>query len=418
MMEERTRLANLLTEAAELEHSVVCQYLFLAFSMKRDQKEGGVTWQQLELMRKWETDLLAIARQEMEHLGIVANLLTAIGEAPHFARPNFPVPSDYFPVDDPPSLEPFGLAPLRRLIRFEQPAHPLPQNASLFAATFPDDAAKPPKTTVGELYGAIKKRFQDLNAVDPKSLFIGPPSAQRTTTDVIPVPVRGVPLKPGAAQYDVKLEPVTDLASAVKVIQQIIEEGEGIQNDTDTSHYRRLLVMAANLKKELASDLSFAPARPVLKNPTAQRIKNPATRVVFELFENAYETAILMLLRYFGQTDTAAPDVHNLQQAVFFPMMTTVLRPLGEILTQLPADTNGSADRAGPSFKFVRRIAFLPHRDAAQQLVIMRLRAMAEELKDAQQSTAYPVPIRNRLSLIYENMERIHLNFDRQMAPS
>ena len=417
MMEKRTRLANLLTEAAELEHCVVCQYLFLAFSMKRHLDEGGVTWQQLELMRGWEADLLVIARQEMEHLGIVANLLTAIGEAPHFARPNFPIPSEYFPVDDAPSLEPFGLSPLRRLIRFERPANPLPQHAALLAATFPADRAMPLKT-VGELYGMIKKLFEELNALDPKALFIGPPSAQRTTTDILPIPVRGVPLKPGGAQYDVKLDAVTDLPSAIRVIDQIVREGEGLPNDIDTSHYGRLLAMAAKLKEERERDRSFAPARPVMKNPAAERINDPATRVVFEIFETAYETAILLLLRYFGQTNEAAPDVRNIQQAVFFPMMTSVLRPLGEILTQLPAEAHGSVNRAGPAFKFARRIAFLPHRDAAQQLAIMRLRAMAVALNSARQSNAYSDSIRNRLSLVYENVERMQLNFDKQMAPS
>jgi hypothetical protein len=414
MMEERARLAKLLTDAAELEHSVVCQYLFLAFSMKRHPDEGGVTWQQLELMRGWEADLLTIARQEMEHLGIVSNLLTAIGEAPHFARPNFPVPSDYFPVDDPPSLEPFGLAPLRRLTRFERPAHPLSAHSAMLAATFPGDRAKP-QQTVAVLYGAIKDLFQTLNA-DPKSLFIGPPSAQRTTIQIIPVAVRGVVLAPKTV-YDITIEPVTDLPSAVKVIDQIIAEGEGIQADRETSHYGRLLRMAVELKGELDHNRSFAPARPVMRNPTAARITNPATRIVFDLFEQAYETVILLLFRYFNQTDQSAPEVLGLQQAAFFPMMTGVLRPLGETLTQLPASTGRSSVGAGPSFAFARRLAFLPHREAAWRVIQMRLGAMAAILKEAQKSKAYPAAIRNRLSLVYENMERIGLNFDKQMSP-
>ena len=39
-MDLRDRLAELLVAAAELEHGVVCQYLFAAFSMKRHPEEG------------------------------------------------------------------------------------------------------------------------------------------------------------------------------------------------------------------------------------------------------------------------------------------------------------------------------------------------------------------------------------------
>jgi hypothetical protein len=230
-LRKRKQLANLLVDAAELEHSVLCQYLFVAFSMKRHYNEGGVSWDQLELMRRWESSLLLIARQEMEHFALVSNLLTAIGEAPHFARPNFPIRSNYFPVYDPPSLEPFGLGPLRRLIRLEQPANNItPQHSMELAQIFPHTDASPdslPKRTVGQLYEEIEDLFKEL-ARESDCLFIGPPFAQRTTPQVIPVPLRGISLPPNAKLYDVDIRPVTDLPSALKVIDQIISEGEGI----------------------------------------------------------------------------------------------------------------------------------------------------------------------------------------------
>ena len=49
---QRQRLASLLTEAAELEHALLCQYLYAFLSLKRSIDEG-VNWQQLELMRRW-----------------------------------------------------------------------------------------------------------------------------------------------------------------------------------------------------------------------------------------------------------------------------------------------------------------------------------------------------------------------------
>jgi hypothetical protein len=401
---DRVRLANLLTDAAEIEHCAACQYLFLAFSMKRHPNEGGVNWRQLELMRQWEANITLIARQEMEHLGLVCNLLTAIGEAPHFARPNFPIQSDYFPVPDPPSLEPFGLRPLRRLIRFEKPAKLSAKHRRMLRASFSLGKMRP-KKSVGQLYEEIKALFQKLNAIDPDTLFIGPASAQQTTIKILPIPGRGVP-KP--RQYDVEMDVVTDLVSALKVIDQIITEGEGSPQDRTGSHFDRLLNIAAALKAELRAHPLFRPARRVMENPKAVHTTNPATRAVFDVFENAYETIILLLLRYFAQTDESPSDILALQQATFFPMMTTVIRPLGEVLTQLPANAKW---RAGPGFGFARRLAFLPHRSAAWQLIDMRLEAVADDLKGALQSQTYPPQIRERLSLVYQNASRIASDF-------
>jgi hypothetical protein len=412
-MQLRDRLGDLLAEAAEVEHTVVCQYLFVALSMKRHPDESGVSWAQLELMRRWEADLLLIARQEMEHLGLVANLLTAIGEAPHFTRPDFPIPSDYYPVYDPPSLEPFGAGALQRLIRLEKPATPSADHLATIAATGLDLDA-PTKASVGELYAEIRTLFQQLDGPD---LFIGPPSAQRDTLEIIPVPLRGISLPPNAAIYDVQFSPVIDLASAVAVIDQIVEEGEGSPASRATSHFGRLLEIAAELKATAERDPGFRPARPVLKDPTRARITNPDALAVFDLFEEAYETTILLLHRYFGQTDESAPELAGLQQAVFFPMMTTILRPLGEILTWLPAGSDPGV-RAGPSFTFGRRLAFLPHREAAWALIGQHLDSMADTAGQLALEGSYPATLRDRLAFAAQNLARIAYNFHVAMQPT
>ena len=409
-MAKRDRLGELLATAAELEHSVVCQYLYVAFSMKRHPDEGGVSWAQLELMRRWEADILLIARQEMEHLGLVANLLTAIGEAPHFLRPDFPVPSDYFPTYDPPSLEGFGPAALQRLVRLERPSQLIPPHAEL-AVRHAIDVDGPVKETVGALYEEVAALFAELDGPD---LFIGPPSAQRSSLEIIPVPLRGIALPPEATLYDVSFTPVTDLASAQAVITQITEEGEGLPQDRQTSHFGRLLEIIAELKTAMAADPAFAPARPVVKNPTREQTTNPVALAVFDLFGDAYDAVILLLMRYFGQTDESAPEVAGLQQAVFFPMMTAVVRPLGEVLTQLPAGTD-VAVRAGPSFAFGRRLAFLPHREAAWALIGQHLAAMAATADAIAKGGGYTAPLTARLAFVAENLARISYNFKESM---
>jgi hypothetical protein len=67
----------------------MCQYLFAAYSLKRSVSEG-LSEVQLEQTRGWGALMTLVARQEMEHMGLVLNLLTAIGGTPYFQRPNFP----------------------------------------------------------------------------------------------------------------------------------------------------------------------------------------------------------------------------------------------------------------------------------------------------------------------------------------
>jgi Ferritin-like len=116
----RRALVDALREAAELEHAVCCMYLFAAFSLKRNVSEG-VSLQQLRCIQDWCGDLLLIARQEMEHLGLVGNLLAAIGEPPHFARPNFPLKKHSYGDLGALTLDRFSMQTVERLLGFEQP---------------------------------------------------------------------------------------------------------------------------------------------------------------------------------------------------------------------------------------------------------------------------------------------------------
>ena len=124
MIDTRLELIDALYEAAELEHGLLLQYLFAALSLKKRLDEG-ITGSQQELIRKWEGQILLVAREEMAHLGTVCNLLSAIGAAPRFSRPNFPQPAkDYYPFNF--TLTRFSDEALYRFIRAELPKGELP----------------------------------------------------------------------------------------------------------------------------------------------------------------------------------------------------------------------------------------------------------------------------------------------------
>src|SRR5262245_49869211 len=118
----REELIYLLSRASELEHSLACIYLFAGFSLKNDVSEGGLTPAQAEMVRGWKRRLSSVAVEEMLHLAQVTNMLTAIGGAPHFRRPNLPMPANAFlPFGIRLSLEPFSLEAIERFVCYETP---------------------------------------------------------------------------------------------------------------------------------------------------------------------------------------------------------------------------------------------------------------------------------------------------------
>ena len=116
----RSDLIQALCDAAQLEHALCCAYLFAAFSIKRRPDEGVPPYRLADL-RDWESVLLLIARQEMEHLGIVCNLLTAIGGMPYLQNPRFPVAADRYGELPALPLQRFSKTTVQRLLAFETP---------------------------------------------------------------------------------------------------------------------------------------------------------------------------------------------------------------------------------------------------------------------------------------------------------
>src|SRR5271165_1107269 len=86
--QNREQLAYLLTEAAEIEHGLLCCYLFAAYSLKRP-SDGGMTATEAQVVARWRSVNVRVAIDEMLHLALVNNLLAAVGSAPHLQRPNF-----------------------------------------------------------------------------------------------------------------------------------------------------------------------------------------------------------------------------------------------------------------------------------------------------------------------------------------
>lgn len=107
-------LVRLLSEAAEIEHDLMIQYLYAAFSLKPDYEALIGT------AAPNAASFLGVAIQEMQHLAIVNRLLVALGAAPVLKRRDFPYEVDIYPF--PFELEPLTANSLAKYVYCEAPA--------------------------------------------------------------------------------------------------------------------------------------------------------------------------------------------------------------------------------------------------------------------------------------------------------
>src|SRR5579863_4465047 len=120
VIEHREPLIYMLCAAAELEHALMCEYLFAAFTLKRSVDEG-LTQDQLDAVDRWRSAILMVAGEEMLHLAINSNLITSLGASPHLSRPNLPQPARHYPPGVRLTLLPFGEQALRHFLYLERP---------------------------------------------------------------------------------------------------------------------------------------------------------------------------------------------------------------------------------------------------------------------------------------------------------
>src|SRR6059036_3333642 len=143
----------------------MCEYLFAHFTLKRTEQEG-LSAGQLAKVAAWEKVIVDVTKQEMLHLALATNLLTAIGAAPHLHRPNFPILSRWYPPGVQVALVPFGERALRHFIYLERPEGMALDDAAGFAAAQHAQpltaagaglvAVPEPWQTVGHLYRGIE----------------------------------------------------------------------------------------------------------------------------------------------------------------------------------------------------------------------------------------------------------------------
>jgi hypothetical protein len=363
VIENRKELTYLLSEAAELEHGLMCEYLYAAFSLKSE-AGPGVSESQLEAVERWRRVILDVAAQEMLHWALVNNILTAVGSAPYVSRPHLPHQAKGYPAGVQVALVPFGERALRHFLFLERPEGMELADAEGFDPSGPPLPIMSERdlvpwgqefSTVGHLYRSIEAgltRLAEKHGED--GLFIGPPASQ-------------------AAALWPELLAIVDLATAGRAIELIVEQGEGARGDLKEAHYGRFLTVLEEYQALREADPTFDPAHPVTAAGVRPveglepdvRITDPATAAVSDLFNVVYDLILQMIVRYFAAAEETEDQRGALAYA-FVVLMVVVIKPLGLLLATLPVGPEYPGATAGANFQLAYRGNFLlPHRRVA-----------------------------------------------------
>ena len=375
---QREVLLHALYEAAELEHNLMCTYLYAAASLKDGEREG-LGAGEAAAVRRWRLALLGVAIEEMGHLAAVWNITSGLGGSPRFGRSNFPLDPGLLPASVVVKLAPFNADTLQHFVFLERPSGSTEQDGEGFAYERSyvrggtSGARLTPMgvnyDTVGDFYEALGEGLRALVAhCGEANAFDGDRALQLSPEEVN---------LPGARH-------VVCLKTALAAFAAIVEQGEGAPRDSVGSHYQKFLGMRAELRALREANPAFSPAFPAATNPVLRRPPRPEGRVWLENpdavatvdLANASYGLMLRLLAYaYGVRGPGAEKSLTVDLAI--GLMQAVM-PLAERAARLPAGPSNPQCNAGMSFITLRDSAALPPGPAARRLFVERFAQLHE----------------------------------------
>jgi len=378
----REQLFHDLYEAAELEHNLMCTYLYAAFSLKGG-VEDGLSDEEAAAVVRWRRTIFDVAKDEMGHLTAVWNIASALGAAPPFGRDNFPLSPGRLPAGIVVKLAPFCAEVLQHFIFLERPtgsAEPDGKGfepelqfrrgvAAMRITPMPRDY-----DTVGEFYFCLETNLQAfVDRLGESSAFCGDPLLQLSRNEV---DLQGA-------------EPVICVKTALAALKSIVEQGEGAPKDSTGSHFQRFVGIRDEHAKLKAKNPKFEPAFPAAWNPLLRRPVRPEGRMWIEN-EDAAETVDLanacyaLMIRFLAYS-YALPSGHP-DKALAVDLGTGLMRVMtkyAERAVRLPIGPSNPGWNAGMSFSALRDASALSPGPSARLFFVERFReilAAAEAL--------------------------------------
>lgn len=387
----RDYLLMLLRIDAGIEHGLMVQYLYAAYSL------GGaqVPPEHRQRVRQWQQSILSIAKEEMGHLLTVQNVICCLGGTTCLEREDYPWDSPFYPF--PFELEPLSLDTLAKYVYTEAPV-----NWGKGRQNSPPDAAEraeiearlqrrpvPPRPDVKPvpaLFAVILEILRNPELI-PDDAFNpdtfsqqaswaawarnhGAPSGQAAGDGMDPA--SGAPARTCPTTADVIVVQVGSRDDVIDALLQVAHQGEAPESAHETSHFKRFLEIYREFGQYFPdSKGGLKPTRPLPVNPTtfAYRrpvsgdsagrntlISHPVSAKWASLFDLRYRLLLTGLAHSYRIARLAPnPSGPGTYQALvhhtFMEMYN--LKALADILVHQPLNKGGSAAKApaGPPFQ-------------------------------------------------------------------
>lgn len=396
----REQLLHCLYEAAELEHNLMCTYLYAAFSLRSGEAEG-LSAEEALAVASWRRVILRVAIEEMAHLTAVWNITAAIGGSPRFGRGNFPLDPGNLPAGLVVKLAPFSEAVLQHFVYLERPAQSSEAEGDGFAAEWQfvrgiDAKRLTPMPmdydTVGTFYACLGAALRDFALeLGETAAFCGDPALQ---------------LSPQEAELG-GVKPVICLKTALAALTSIVEQGEGAPEHSADSHFRKFAAIRDEYSALKRKNPAFEPAFPAACNPVLRRpmrregrvwIEDERAAATVDLANTGY-ALMLRLMAHSYLVPRPSPE-----KALCIDLALGLMRAvthLAERAARLPAGPSNPDCHAGMSFTSLRDAAPLPPGPGARRFFTERLSEMATaavELEDGDPRTASAARVLNELA--------------------
>ena len=329
--------------AAEIEHALLVQYLYAAFSL--DRAANGVPATAFR-------NIFATAKEEMGHLLTVQNVLLALGSSASLFRENMPLDTAFYPF--PFMLQPVSKSSLAKYVLAEMPDGGLdePKLAQVKA-----DAGVQGSVTVnqvGHLYRAIIEFLQAANdsIFDPALVTLqGDRTDWRASSVMVSRDGMQQPIDVGPGVF---VSPITTRAEALDALRIIALQGEGAAGSPGPeSHFRRFLAIydaAVVAPGPIALPVATHPNTSVTPEPgeLGGAITHPVSRLWAQLLNGRYRMLLACLGHYLA-TDRGVNGRSDL--ATFaFDEMSNIARLSTHLMT-LDRTTVPADGKAGPPFE-------------------------------------------------------------------
>jgi len=375
-MSWRDYLIMLLHIASELEHALMVEYLYAAYSLG-----GPGAEQHPRQVREWHDAILTIAREEMGHLITVQNVLLLVGGPVSFDRQDFPWSSPFYSF--PFSLAPLSLESLACYVYAEMPKDSVrrvdidvQKEVTRIVARLDKGRRGGIGPTVGEIYERIIALIADETLI-PDATFDPDSYRYQANWDEWGRGYRPGTHKPYAKDtatpppYERKTRViVTQMGTrteALAALRDVAGQGEAEHLRPDDrmedSHFDRFAKIFRAYKAILRKQPGWSPSRAVPENPFAgdAAFAPPHTTPITaklslewaSLFNIRYRM-LLSMLTYMFRVPRDAPETAHLRRA---PMLARIfgemynLKAIAGILVRLPLDKPKDTARAGPPFQ-------------------------------------------------------------------